>query len=192
MKININYNDREILMKTKYLLLSTIMIIVLTLTVFGQTTRNVKTKTIKKENDISSVMGKPVYESTVDSLNTKVWIITQKKYKGMMKTKMGKIMSMMKDKKIEMDKATKEALIAGTHYFIFDVTNIKNGKEILDTSAKVEIVSRSKKISSVHLQPMMNHFGGGISLDEKGEYLFTINLNVGAGYKTTQLKYKVK
>jgi hypothetical protein len=32
----------------------------------------------------------------------------------------------------------------------------------------------------------------GASLDEKGEYLFTINLNVGAGYKTTQFKYKVQ
>jgi len=33
---------------------------------------------------------------------------------------------------------------------------------------------------------------GGVALDEKGEYILTINLNVGAGYKTTQFKYKVK
>jgi hypothetical protein len=39
---------------------------------------------------------------------------------------------------------------------------------------------------------MMNHFGSGVTLDEVGEYLFTINLNVGAGYKTTQFKYAVK
>ena len=179
-------------MKTKYVLLSTILVIVLTLTMFGQTTHNVKTKTVIKKNDISRIMGKPVYESTVDSLNTKVWILTQKKHKEMMKTKMGKMMGKMKDKNMEMDKATKEAMMAGTHYLIFDVTNITNGKEIADSSAKVEIVSPSKKISSVNLQPMMNHFGGGVSLDEKGEYLFTINLNVGAGYKTTQFKHKVK
>lgn len=96
-------------MKTKYILLSTILIIVLTLTMFGQTTRNVKTKTIIKNNDISSVMGKPIYESTVESLNTKVWILRQKKNKEMMKTKMGK----MKDNNMEMDKATKEAIMIG-------------------------------------------------------------------------------
>jgi len=35
-------------------------------------------------------------------------------------------------------------------------------------------------------------FAGCVSLDEKGEYVFTINLNVGVGYKRTQFKYKVK
>ena len=101
-------------------------------------------------------------------------------------------MGKMKDDKMAMNKTTKEAVMAGTHYFIFDVTNITNGKEFADSSAKVEIVSATKKISSVHLQPMMNHFGGGVTLDEKGSYLFTINLDIGAGYKTTQFKYKVK
>ena len=72
-------------MKTKYLFLATVMLIVLTLTMFGQTTRNAKTKPIIKQKDVSSVMGKPVYESTVDSLNTKVWILSQKKYKELMK-----------------------------------------------------------------------------------------------------------
>ena len=108
----------------------------------------------------------------------------------MMKTKMGKKRGKM-DNKMEMDKATKKAMMTGTHNFIFDVTNITTGKEFADSSAKVEIVSPTKKISSVNLQPMMNHFGGGVSLDEKGEYLFTINLNIGAGYKTTQFKHKV-
>jgi hypothetical protein len=169
-----------------------VLVIVLTLTIFGQTTQNVKTKSVIKENDISSVMGKPVFESIVDSLNTKVWILSQREYKEIMKTKMGKTMGKMKDKNMKMDKATKKGMMDSTNYFIFDVTNINNGKEFADTSAKVEIVSPTKKISSVHLQPMMNHFGGGVSLDEKGEYLFTINLNIGAGYKTTQFKHKVK
>lgn len=178
-------------MKTKYVILSAALVIILTLAEYGQTTRNMKTKTIQKENDVSSVLGKPVFESTVDSLNTKVWIISQKKNKELMKTNMGKQMSKM-DNNMVRDNATKDAMMTGTHYFIFDVTNITNGKQFADSSAKVEIVSESKKISSVNLQPMMNHFGGGVSLDEKGEYLFTINLNVGASYKTTQFKYKIK
>ncbi len=178
-------------MKTKYVLLSTIMVVFLTITMFGQSAPQAKKKNIIPPKDVSSVMGKPVYESTVDSLNTKVWIITQRKYRGMQKTSMGKLMGKM-DNKMNMDKATKEAVFTGTHYFIFDVTNITTGKQFADSSAKVEIVSPSKKVSSVNLQPMMNHFGGGVSLDEKGEYLFTINLNVGSSYETSQFKYKVK
>jgi hypothetical protein len=179
-------------MKTKYIFLSTILTMVLTLTLSGQTTDTVKTKASIKQNDISNVLGKPVFESIVDSLNTKVWILTQNQYKKIVKTKMGETMDEMKDTTKEMDKATEEALLEGTHYFIFDVTHILTEKEVADTSAKVEIVSPSKKISSVRLQPMINHFGGGVMLDEKGEYLFTINLNVGSGYKTTQFKYELK
>jgi hypothetical protein len=179
-------------MKTNYIFLSTILIIVLTLTSFGQTTKEMKTKTIIQQKDISSVLGKPVFESIVDSLNTKVWILTQNQYKEIMKTKTGETMTTMKDDSLTMDRATKKTLMEGTHYFIFDVTNIKTGKEVADTSAKVEIVSPSKIISSVNLKPMINHFGGGVSLDEKGDYLFTINLNVGAGYKTSQFKYEIK
>lgn len=175
-------------MKLKFVLFTTILIIVFAVTMFGQSTNN---KNIKKGKDVSSVMGKPVYESTVDSLNTKVWILSHKKFREVMKTTMGKKMSKMNNE-MEMDKTTKNAILAGTHYFIFDVTNIMNGKEFADSSAKVEIVSPTKKISSVHLQPMMNHFGGGVTLDEKGKYLFTINLNIGMSYKTTQFKYKVK
>jgi len=180
-------------MKTKYLfLLIAILLIVLTATMIGQTTSNMNKDTVKKENDLSDVLSKPIYESTVDSLNTKVWIISQRKNKEMLKTTTGKTMAKMKDKNTIEDKSTKAAIISGTHYFIFDVTNITRGKEVADTSAKVEVVSPSKKIFSVNLKPMMNHFGGGLTIDEEGDYLFTINLNIGTGYKTTQFKYAVK
>ena len=80
----------------------------------------------------------------------------------------------------------------GSYFIILDVTNISTGKEFADTSAKVEIVSPTKKLSSANFIPMMNYFGAGISLTEKGDYLFTINLNIGAGFKTTQFKYTFK
>ena len=174
----------------KYLLFATVIVFILN--IHGQTKSNLNTKPIIRKDDISGMLGKPVFELTVDSLNTKVWIITLKKYKGMMKTSKGKSMGKMKDDKMPMDKGTKESMMSGTHYFIFDVTNITTKKEFADTSAKVQIVSPTKKMTSVSLSPMMNHFGGGVTLDEKGDYLFTINLNVGSGYKTTQFKYAVK
>ena len=52
-------------------------------------------------------------------------------------------MDNMKGGNMEMDKTTKEAVKEGTHYFIFDVTNITTGKEVANTSAKIEIVSPS-------------------------------------------------
>ena len=175
-------------MKTKIVLISMIMLTVLTMSLLGQTNQSVKPKTVIKKNDVSNVMGKPVYESTTDSLTTKVWIIGQNKIKEMMTTDMGK----MKDKKMESDKTNKESIIAGNYCIILDVTNISNGKEFADTSAKVEVVSPSKKLSTANFIPMMNYFGGSVQLNEKGDYLFTINLNIGMGYKTTQFKYTLK
>jgi hypothetical protein len=179
-------------MKTKYSYLAVALLFAMAITMFGQPSGNAKAKIKTEGTDISNVMGRPAYESTVDSLNTKVWILSQNKYKEIMKTTMGKTMSKMKDKEMKMDKEAKESMKAGTHYFIFCVTNITNGKAFADSSAKVEVVSPSKKTTSVTLQPMMNHFGSGVALGEKGVYLFTINLNVGSGYNTTQFKYKIK
>lgn len=119
--------------------------IIMTLPIFGQPLEVMNADPIVNGNNIASVMGKPVFELTVDSLNTKVWILTQRQYKKIMKTPIGEKMGKMKGSNMKMDKATKEAVMAGTNYFIFDVTNITNGKEFADTSAKVEIVSRQGK-----------------------------------------------
>ena len=175
-------------MKTKNVILSMILVIILTLSIFGQTDTKLKTKTTIKKNEIPKMLGKPVYASTTDSLNTKVWIISQNRNKEIMKTKILK----MKDKNAPIDNAIKEEILAGSYFIILDVTNIYSGKEFADTSAKVNIVSPSKKISSANFIPMMSYFGAGVSLNEKGDYLFTINLNIGIGYKTTQFKYTLK
>lgn len=189
---NLQLNKEEKFMKTKYSLITTTILLISALTMCGQTPQAKKSKPLIKNNDISSVLTTPDYESTVDSLKTKVWIITLKKYKELVKTATGKTMSKPKNSNIEVGKTNQDAIIAGTHCLIFDVTNFKSGKELADTSAKVEISSPTKKVTSVHLQPLMSYFGGGIMLNERGQYLFTINLNIGSGYKTTQFKYKVR
>lgn len=193
-------------MKTKYALLSTtFLVVVFTLTMFGQTTHKVKTKTILRKNDISSVMGKPTYESTVDSIKTKVWVLTHAQHKKMMKGKMGlmmrremeslhkhPVMGQMSDSSMGMDMASRKSMMEGTHFILLDATNTVTGREIANTSAKVQIVAPSKESFSVDLKAMMSHYASALTLNEKGEYLFTINLNIGASYKTTQFKYMVK
>jgi hypothetical protein len=39
---------------------------------------------------------------------------------------------------------------------------------------------------------MMSHFDSALTLDEKGEYRFTVNVNLGGVTKTTQFQYAVK
>jgi hypothetical protein len=205
-------------MKTRNVFLSTVLAIAFTLPMFGQDTHSAKTKTDMKKHDMSSMMGKPTVDATVEGLHMKVWLMTQKQHKKMMKGKMGHMMMDedmkgmkhdgmgMKDTSMAMtehmkgmnhdgmgmDKAAKEAMMAGTHCIMLDITDAASGKEISNASVKVMNVSRSKKHSSVDLKPMMSHFGSGLTLDEKGKYEFTVNVTVGGVAKTKPFNYVVK
>ena len=205
-------------MKTKYAFLTTALTIALTLPVFGQHNHGDMTKTDMEKHDMSSMMGKPTVDATVDGLHMKVWLMTQKEHKKIMKGKMGQMMmdldmkgmkhegmgmkdtsmGMGKDMKgmkhddMEMNKATKDAMMSGTHHLMLDVTDATTGKETANASAKVMIVSPSKKNSSVDLKPMKSHFGNGLALNEKGEYQLTVSVYVNGVSKTKQFQYAVK
>jgi hypothetical protein len=134
-----------------------------------------------KENMGHMMMDKDMKEMKHDGMGMKDTSMT-----------MNEDMKGMKHDGMKMDKATKEAMMAGTHHIMLDVTDAASGKEIANASANVLIVSPSKKNSSVDLLPMMNHFGLGLTLDEDGEYQFTVNVNVDGVSKTTQFQYTVK
>ena len=91
-----------------------------------------------------------------------------------------------------MTKAAVDSTTASTHYLVLNVTEIASGKGIAGASARVMIESPSKKSSSVDLKSMMEHFGSVLTLDEKGEYHFTVNVSFGGVTKTTQFQYAVK
>jgi hypothetical protein len=91
-----------------------------------------------------------------------------------------------------MDNETREAMMAGTYHIMLDVTDATSGKEIANTSAKILIVSPSKKNSSIDLKPAMSYFGNGLALDEKGEYKIAVSVNVDGVSKTKQSQYSVK
>jgi hypothetical protein len=235
------------MMATKYVFLSTVLIIALTMLVFGQDTYDNKPQADMKHHDLSGMMGKPTVDVTVEGLHMQVWLITQEQHKEMMKGQIGQIMMegdrggamgrmemkgtmdsstakgmVMKEMKdagkatgkamkeikhtniakgeamremkhdgMEMGKATKEAMMSGTHHIMLDVTDATSGKEIANADAKVLFVSPSKKDTSVDLAPVMTHFGGGLILDEKGEYEFTVSVNVEGVSRTTQFQYTV-
>jgi hypothetical protein len=171
-------------MKTRYIFLSTALTVVLTLPMLGHSTHGDTTKTDMKHHHMSKMMGKPTVDATVEGLHMKVWLMTQKHHKKMMKE--------MKHDGMEMDKATKEAMMAGTHCIMLDVTDATNGKEIANATAKVTIVSPSKMTSSFDLKSMMSHFGIGIPLKEKGEYQLSVSVTVDGVSKTKDFEYTVK
>ena len=192
-------------MKTRYIYFSAVLTVVLTLAMFGQVTHGDTTKTAMKHHSMAGMMGNPTVDATVGELHMKVWLMTQKHHKKMKKeiNHKGKgmndsSMTMNEDMKgmdhdgMKMDKATKEAMMAGTHCMMLDMTDAASGKEVTNAGVNVLIVSPSKKNSTVDLKPMLNHFGDGLALDEKGEYQFTLSVNVSGVSKTTQFQYTVK
>ena len=124
--------------------------------------------------------------------------MTQEKHQKMMKGNMGQMMDDDKEMKgmihdeTEKEKATKEAMMAGTHHIMLDVTDAASKKEIANATAKVLIVSPSKKETSVDLISKMSHFGIGLTLDEKGEYQLTMNVTVDGVSKRAKFPYLVK
>lgn len=153
-------------------------------------------KSDMKKHDMVKMMGKPTVEATVEGVQMKVWVITQKEHKKMMKKHMGHMMDKdmkgMKHEGMEMDKATKEAMMAGTQYIMLDVKDAVSGKEINVSTAMVMIVSPSKMNSNVDLKAMMSHFGSGLKLDEKGTYTLTVHIIVDGVSKMKDFQYTVK
>jgi hypothetical protein len=180
------------------------MVIIFKLTIYGHINHNGDETAVRTDNEVSSTMGKPVYESIEDSLSTKVWVMTQAQHRRMMKREMGEAMSHesevmhehpmtadINDSTMGIDKESKKEMMKGTHFIMLDVTNNISGKEITNVTAKVQIVFPSKKNTAVDFKVIMSHFGSPLVLNEKGKYLFTINVDFGGGYKTTQFKYIV-
>ena len=206
-------------MNITYALMPAVFIAVLALPVFGQDNHDDTTKADMKTPNMSSMMGKPAVDATVEGLHIKVWIMTQKEHKDMMGAGMGQMkhgekegamsqpdmkrmkdtsmaagkeMQVMKHDSMGTNKAMMDSMMAGTHHVGLEVTDAANGKEVANARAKLLIISPSKKPSSVELKPMMSHFGGALTLDEKGEYLFTVDVNIGGVSKTARFQYVVK
>lgn len=197
------------MMKNKIIFFAFILVMALALPVFAQYTPDTIPKPVIKQQEKENMMGKPTFQATSGDLIFSIWITKQEDHKKMMMEmkengsgmdmKGMKDMSMKKDsgsmmgKGMEMDNATKEAMMAGTHHMMVEVKNSIDGKETNAISAKVEIVSPSNKNSSVDLKmPVTDHFGSGITLDEMGEYQLTVSVTVGDVAKTMKLKYTAR
>lgn len=85
-----------------------------------------------------------------------------------------------------------EEMMAGTHHIMVMVTDGETEKILLSANVKISLTSPSKHSSIVGLKSMMNHFGGGLTLDEKGNYTLDILVSRNEKTRSVSFAYEVK
>lgn len=120
--------------------------------------------------------------------------------KGMDHSKMGKDMQ-AGAKEMDHSKVAPEAhqpsaemagMMDGTHHVMVRVLDDKTGKAVGEGHIMISVTSPSGKGSMIHLSAMMDHFGGGASLNEKGMYKFALSFKSGDKTHKAQFVYEVK
>lgn len=110
--------------------------------------------------------------------------------KGMDHSKMGmgtKAGAKETDKSKMMD-----AMMAGTHHVMVKVLDDKTGKAVGDGHIMIAVTAPSGKSSTIHLTEMMDHFGSGASLTEKGSYKFALSFKSGSMTHNAEFEYNVQ
>lgn len=187
-------------MKTNKAFLSAVLTVFFALPAFGQ--YGTMSDSTKSGTMDQAAMGKPVYESTVQGTHLKVWIMTQADHKKMMDSKSMRDSTGMDRLGTDMSGSDKTSTGmgtgsssmstttgTGTHHMMVEATDGSTGQSLSSITGTVQITSPSMKTSSVDLQPMTNHYGADLNLDEKGQYQFTLNLTVDGTSKTAQFQY---
>jgi hypothetical protein len=96
------------------------------------------------------------------------------------------------DHETKKDKSAMDAMMAGTHHIMVTVTDEKSKKEMNKAEVFVTATNPAKKSSTITLSQMMNHFGGGLELDQKGAYAMKIAVKAGDKHYEAQFSYEVK
>jgi len=135
---------------------------------------------------IMSMMGKATFEQAVDGFNIQVWLITQEEHKAMM-SKHQEMMQRMKH-----DEKTHEAMMSGTHHIMVVLTNERTKKPVKDSEVKIHTISPSEKSEMQTLIAMVDHYGGGLNLTEKGKYTVMVHAKAGNKTPAASFEYEVK
>ncbi len=85
-----------------------------------------------------------------------------------------------------------ESMMAGTHHVMVKVVDEKSGKAVGDGHIMIALTDASGRSSTIHLTEMMDHFGGGVSLAEKGAYKIALSFKSGDKTHNAEFAYEVK
>lgn len=99
---------------------------------------------------------------------------------------------MDRDAKNDDHKSAMAAMMTGTHHIMVTLTYDQSKKEITDAEVSATPSIQGKQSSSVKLSQMMNHFGGGLELKEKGSCTIALVAMVDGMHYETQFSYEVK
>ena len=85
-----------------------------------------------------------------------------------------------------------ESMMAGTHHVMVKILDEKTNKAAADGHIMIAVKAPSGKSSTIHLSEMMDHFGGGVSLSEKGSYKFALSFKSGNTTHNAEFEYNVR
>jgi hypothetical protein len=191
-------NLKGCIMKTKYVFLTTVLTVLLTMPMIGQYGNTDDTLQKGSKNSGMS-MAKPVYESTIQGTHLKVWVMTQAEHMKMMGSKTMKDSSGMDRLGTDMDSKSgsmgmnqnNSGGVTGTatHHIRIEATDETSGQMQNNITGTIQVTSPSMKTASVDIQSEPNHYAADVNLSEKGQYQFTLNLTVDGTSKTAQFQY---
>lgn len=151
------------------------------------------------------IMGPAVIDTTIQGTHIRCWVMRQSRHRELMeKQENRKLMGMDSDPMdtalvkdptlvhMGMGKGTSRMMDIGTHHVLLNVTDSVSGNEIVNTSAKLEILSPSNRRSTVQLKQIMNNFGHGVTMKAKGRYRLTLDVNVNGFSRIEHFIYQVK
>jgi hypothetical protein len=79
-----------------------------------------------------------------------------------------------------------------THNVLVGIKDAADGRDLLGTDVKLEILPSTGKADMVQLELMSDQYGGGVPLEEKGEYSLKLKISTADGRKVeAPFKYKV-
>jgi hypothetical protein len=180
-------------MKTKFALMATALII-FAIPLSAQ---------VPKEHNMddkaqTALLGEPTFTKTSDGLNFKVWIIPQKDSVKLAERTMEEIESssvLNKDttkRKVGIGSMGAGEASEGTHHIMLEISDAVDNKKLENVTPEVVVVTPSHQSTSVELESMMDHFGGSLSLKEKGQYELSTIVTVDGTAKTVKFPFILK
>jgi hypothetical protein len=165
-------------MKSRLAIIGTVLSFALAMPMSGKTVQDNLANANIAVRASAATEAPPTFEATTAGVHIKVWV----------STKEGEI----KDNDMSSAKATKTEPSVGSYQIMVELKNAESGKDIGEVTASIMTISPTNKNSTVELKPVKNQIGCNVTLDEKGEYQFTFNINSGGVTNTTTFKYTVQ
>lgn len=161
-----------------------------------------KTAAEAGSSSMMQMMGKPTFEKTSDSIVVRMWLMTQEAHKKMMSEHMSSKMHAkagthemkgMEHSEMESNQPKMmEAMMTGTHHVMVEVVDETTAKAFEEGTVEIQALSPSGKRSSTKLMQVMDHFGGGLSLNETGSYILITLVNMAGKKQSFSVIYEVK